>query len=299
VSKVVATSWRPDDLIGLSGLAADRALKQFRLRVFAHAMTLLIGIFSLLSENSYFAYGCAAAAAITELSAWMFRRQGSALQEWSARARRHGMLADAFGRAVEPVDAADLAAAIHVALPTEEERAHYARFYSSEKPHGFDRLCEHIRESAFWSKHLYNDAAKNSLRSFLIFIAIAFLLALLAPLLQSTMPLYLPRALILVFAFLSSTDWLGDYLAFSSSSDQCDTIDRRLAQLPQSFDSLNPQSLAPMLLIFSDYVDAIGSAPLIPTGVYESSKAKLGELWIARQASLTNSSQTAEVVHEP
>jgi hypothetical protein len=270
------------DLIALSGVAASRATLRFRYRVAAHFVTLVVGMLAMASDSPAFGYGCAVAAALSELAAYTFRRSGSDLQGLSEMARRHGMLADAFGGPVEHVDATDISAQFDVELTEDELASRYGDFYASRKGHGFDRLCDHLQESAFWSKHLYGEAAKRSLTFFLLFFVAAMVLALLTPLFRADQPLYLPRALILIFAFLSSVDWLGDYLAFSSAKSQAEAVDRRLAHLPQAFNALHPKTLAPSLSVFSDYVVARASAPLIPSAVYSKHRDRLNRLWSQR-----------------
>lgn len=270
------------DLIALSGVAADRATARFHRRVVAHLATLAIGLVAMSSDSPTFGYGCAVAAVLTELAAYTFRRRSSDLQGLSEMARRHGMLADAFGGPVELIDATDISAQFDVELTEDELATRYAGYYASTKSQGFDRLCDHLQESAFWSKHLYGEAAKRSLLFFLTFFVSTLALAFLTPVFQPDKPLYLPRSLILIVAFLASVDWLGDYLAFSSAKSQAEAVDRRLTHRPHRYSALNPKTLAPILSIFSDYVVARASAPLIPRSVYEKNRDRLNRLWSHR-----------------
>lgn len=270
------------DLIALSGVAANRATRLFRYRVVAHLATLAIGLVATLSETPAFGYVCAVVAAISEFIAYTYRRKASDLQDLSEMARRHGMLSDAFGGPIEYIDATDIVAQSDVNVLDKELETRSANYYASKKEVGFDRLCDHLQETAFWSKHLYAEAARRSLNFFFWFSAITLVLAFLAPLLTWDKPLYVPRSLVLIIAFIASVDWLGDYLAFSAARTQAEAVDRRVFHLPPTLSPRNPKSLASLLSIFGDYVVARASAPLIPSSIYLKSRDRLNKLWDER-----------------
>jgi hypothetical protein len=145
-------------------------------------------------------------------------------------------------------------------------------------------LCEHLQENAFWGKHLYRAAAKRY--SFIVygFIAGVIVAALVAiPLAPRAGAPTIARIVVVALTLGAVLTQLNDILSWKAAATKIENLDRRLEPLgTRSDDELKASGLESLFAIFGQYSITTSTAPPIPRKIYQSSRARLNDLWKER-----------------
>lgn len=268
-------------LLALSRSETEEAKRFFQLRVYAHGATLVLGISAIFLSDPA-AYVLAALALVLEAVAWTLRKVGSQRQEQGEKGRRRALLMEAYGDTQEPIDVTDLrhdfSERAERAAPNHEDPS----YWSTTASFGPKRLVGQLQESAFWSKHLYREAAKDATKLSVALGLLASVILLAAMLMNfDEARLAVARIVVAFLAFLITVDGVTRSLAWSSAARQASDIDRRLEQC-------DPDGSEAVLAIWGDYSVATANAPPTPTSVYLKNKDRLEREWSARQGRSSN-----------
>jgi hypothetical protein len=185
---------------------------------------------------------------------------------------------EAYGDTTEPIDVTDLRhgfsnRAERTALDHEDPS-----YWSTTTPVGPKRLVAQLQESAFYSKHLYREAAKDATKVSVALGVVAAALLLAAILVDSDEArLAVTRAIVVFLVFLITVDGTARALAWGGAAQQASDVDRRLERC-------DPDGSEAVLAIWGDYSVATANAPPIPTPVYRKHKDRLEREWADRQA---------------
>jgi hypothetical protein len=268
-------------LLALARSETEEARRFFRLRIYAHGVTLVLGIPAIFVPGAA-AYVLAVLALMSEAVAWTLRKLGSHHQERGERGRRRALLMEAYGDTQEPIDVTDLrhdfSDRAERAAPGHEDPS----YWSTTAPFGPKRLVGQLQESAFWSKHLFGEAAKDAAKISTALGLLAVLILLAAMLVDpDEVRLAVARIVVVFLAFLITVDCVSRALAWSAAARQASEVDRRL-------EHCDPDGSEAVLAIWGDYGVATATAPPIPTHVYLKNKDRLEREWSSRHAGSSN-----------
>jgi hypothetical protein len=263
-------------LLALSRAETEEAKRLFQLHLYAHAAALILGIPAIF-VSGVATYVLAVAALISEAVAWTLRKTGSERQEQGEKARRRALLMEAYDDTTEPIDVTDL----RHGFSNRAERAAIDHedpsYWSTTAPVGPKRLVEQLQESAYYSKHLYRETAKDATKISVALGAVAIALLLATVLVDSDAArLAVTRIVVVFLAFLITVDGVTLALAWGSAAQQAGNVDRRLERC-------DPDGSEAVLAIWGDYSVATATAPPIPTPVYGKHKERLEQEWADRQ----------------
>lgn len=204
---------------------------------------------------------------------WHLRGVGLGLHRLADEARRRATLIDALGESAERLDVANIRAAISKRACRAAASKNRSGYWAATAPQGTDRLLEQLQESAFWSKHLYAAAARETFKvlgATVLSLALIGLLGLVV--FSGETDLAVARVLVVALSALIGLDVLGHARAWQTAAREAERVDRRL-------EALDPGALEPLVAVVSDYAVATTSAPPIPNRVYAAEKERLDELW--------------------
>jgi len=259
-------------LLGLARAGSEAAKNWSRLRFISQIAVLACGLLAFFVSGAP-AYFAAVGALVAQLASWVCALRAQQVHQQAEQVRRRAILFDALGGTAERLDVTDL-----WRLFDEKTRARAASldepdYYASTRDPGPDRLMEILKESTFWSKHLYAVSARRAFKGVAAVIACVLIFALLVlPNTSGEIPLLIARGLVLFLGFVVGVDQLGRAIAWTDAKNRLEALHRRLELA--SLDDMEP-----CLAIFSDYTAATSLAPPIPTTVYESEREGLNSLW--------------------
>jgi hypothetical protein len=214
-----------------------------------------------------------------EVGAWQLRRAALAKHRLADQARRRALLINALGTSSERLDVADLRGSFSKKA-CEKASVITRPGYWAQGGGGLADVLANLQESAFWSKHLYGQAAKR-MWGIAAGSALALSGIIFAGLLFSSgdTELAVARVFVVALSLLIGLDLLGQALAWSLAAREAGTVDRRL----QHLDGAALED--PLLAIIADYAVATSIAPPIPDFFYERDEDKLDALWRNHRAS--------------
>lgn len=265
-------------LVSLARAELEDAKTWFRLRLYAHIATLVVVLGAQYAPEKG-AYVLGLIALVLQVIAWALRRRALSRQALGEEAKRRALLADALGVEAEPREAADIRARMSKAAVRAAASMDDLNYYASKRAPGLLRLRDHLQESTFWSKHLYEAAAQRASLAILPLITVPILiLFFLAPFATGSTIFITAKVLLVAMSFVPSSDQLSNSFAWSSAARKCDQLDRRV-------DSIAEGTWGPALAVFADYALATGTAPPIPTKIYEARRDELNRQWDGRMQS--------------
>ena len=215
-------------------------------------------------------------AVLTEAWAWFLRDQADSIHHTAEQARRSALLVDAFGSSVEPAEAMDIRATLPQSVLRRADTAASMPYYSSSRPPGPARLCDVLLESAFWSEHLYRQAALVGLILAVIpFVVLAILIAAIGPFTSPVLNLLVARIVVAGLAVFVSIDQITEAAGWWRAS-RVATHTRSV--LARSKAAVNQD----MLAIFAEYAVGTASAHPIPEWIYQMKRSALTSAWKQR-----------------
>lgn len=274
-----ATPEQQSSLLALSRAASEGAKTIFAACLYTRYAVLLTGCAALFFPPSLdkAIYVLSVVTIALEALVCFLTRCAQSKHELGEAARRHAMLADAFGDFPEPVQDAELRRRFS---KSDERRAvplENPNYYASEESPGLARLADHLQESAFWSKDLYERAAS---RTYIRFTILAFGVVAAAliglPTVAGEIALFIARSIVLVLGVIISVDVLGRALSWAEASRQAERVDSRLGAAGAR------RSPKVLLGILADYAVATAACPPIPTGLHQKEYERLNKLWEQR-----------------
>ncbi len=261
----------PASLLALSRAEQEVAKRAFSASRFAHVATLAISVVTLFVTGEG-AYYLALAALAAELVAWALRLRGERLHALGEEGRRRALLADALGRPEAALALRDLRSRFtrraERLAPQWDDEGYYA---TQEEP-GLERLCAEMRESAFFSEHLYRLAWRASIGiagALIVLVVLALLIVIGAG--SSDATLQVARVGVIFLSFLVFSDALTQSSAWWEASERSHDVYCRLAN------GLAEEATA--LAVFGDYSVATATTPPIPTVLYRLEKERLERAW--------------------
>jgi hypothetical protein len=267
-------------LPALAKAGSEIAQIYFNRRRVAYFGALFVALLMLLPIG-VFAYGLAVVAMITEILAWWFRNKGEHYHSLSRELMRRAMLFNAFGKSEESLDVTDLLNSFGEEKLTQKASLLDEKFHYPEEYYMGKKLLDNLQESAFWSKHLFEIAARRTFwLLLLIFFAVIVVVLLIAPLVINQAVSLIPNIILVFLAFVIA-DELSTAFAWQEAVNRCDALDRRLEKILAKG---NEPSQEVILAIFSDYAVATAAAPPIPKDIYEAERDHLNESWDNRMA---------------
>lgn len=259
-------------LLGLARAGSESAKRWSRLRLIAHVAVLACGLLALFLANTP-AYLAAVAALAGQVASWVCGLRAQQVHQQAELVRRRALLVDALGETAERLDVTDLWRLFDKSTRKRAEALHEPDYYASTLDPGPDRLMGILKESMFWSKHLYATSARRASWGVAAVITGVLIVAILVlPSMSGEVPLLLARGLVVFLGFVVGVDQLGTAIAWTDAKNQLEALHRRLELV--SLDDMEP-----CLAIFADYTAATSLAPPIPTSVYESEREGLNSLW--------------------
>lgn len=250
----------------------EDAKRWFRWRFWAHAAALLAAYFATFSPVVV-AYIALVSMLVLEIGAWILRYTGQQLKTVADEGRRRTLVVEALGIPEDPLDAANLRSRFSSWAKQNAEKWEDSTYFSGNLPPGVERLQNFLTESAFWSSHLYKQAATQALRFHLVLLSLLLIGLLVAfPLLPDTYSLVFARAFVLMLASLQIADQLQRILDWFVAAKEADQTVNRLSRT-------EVRSWESTILAFSDYHVATSKVEPIPTKVYTANKDQLNNLW--------------------
>jgi len=225
-----------------------------------------------------FVYGLTVFALLTEVSAWWFRYVGENYHRLSRELMRRAMLQDAFGQLSETLDVTDLLHKFDTLKQKAkqlDENFFYNGYYDSGKDKGTARLLENLQQSAFWSKHLFDIAARRVLLPLgIISLLVAVVVFFIAPVAFNVTVSFTPKIIMLFLAFVIA-DELSFALAWLMAAKRSEVLDLRL----EGKTNLNDPPQDFLLATFADYCVLTAAAPPLSDRIYKSERERLNRLW--------------------
>ncbi len=152
-------------------------------------------------------------------------------------------------------------------------------YYASTKPPGLPRLADHLQQSAFWSHHLYDNAARGLAKRLAVVGVLVVCVLSGAALLLGALPLIAVQLVIAWVAGFIAIDWLGTLLAWKAAAAEAARTDARLR-------GEGEPRWENVMAVFGDYNVVVASVPPIPTDIHAREEKKLSDLWEARYESM-------------
>lgn len=271
-------------LPALAKAGSEIAQLYFSRRRIAHFGALGASLILLFLSNPIIVYGLTTIALLIEIVAWWLRYQGEYYHRLSREIIGLARLEDAFGKQGDSLYTTDLLYRFGKGL---EQRARQldkifsnkGGYYTSDQSQGEARFVENLQESAFFSKHLYNVAARRTFKLVgLVSLFVILSVFLIAPVaLPHEKIILIPKLALILLAFVIS-DELGSAIAWKTAADCSEEVDQYLEKVKQS-----NLSQVVMLTMLGNYVTATAAAPPIPKHIYELERERLGKLWNDRK----------------
>jgi hypothetical protein len=248
----------------------------FKIVPLCHAAAALLTILALFVSLTL-AYVLAVVVLVCQAAVWLLRRKALGLHRLADQARRRALLIDALGETKERLDVADLRGGFSKRACEKAEGTSRPNYWGNDLPQGPERLLRSLQESAFWSKYLYDKAARRMIRigaGVLVALALVALLGYLV--FSGNASLAVPRVLVVVLSFFIGLDVFGQAFAWQTAAKEAAEADRRLDRLDTE--------LQPMLAVVADYAIATSSAAPIPDALYKAEHDRLNKLWSEHRA---------------
>jgi hypothetical protein len=267
-------------LLALSCAASEGSKTIFKWRFGTRLAVLATGCGALFIPTNWdmMVYALSVLALILEGIVWLLTHYAQSKHRLGDAARRHAMLADAFGDP-EPLEDAELRRQFS---KSDERRAallENPNYYASTASHGLARLAKHLQESAFWSKDLYQRAAARTYGLFALLATGVLACALLAlPTVANESALLIARVIVLVLGVVIGVDLLGRAISWAEAARQAERVDARLRP------SGARRSTRVMLGILAEYAVATAGCPPIPTDLHMKEFDRLNKLWGQRRS---------------
>ncbi|WP_272027154.1 hypothetical protein [Kocuria rosea] len=265
-------------ILALSRAEQERSKKLMSRRLYAHGVTLALGIAALWLSEPY-TYGAAVGALVSEALAWSFRR---AAQEGHVRAeegRRRALVAREMGADVGSLVTAELLAQFssksrQIAPQWEDDD-----YYSTKGRPAPERFQAALQESAFWSSRLYEIAARRGyIRLGALTAVLIMLLLVLGAAGGGDFLVVAARVATVFFVTLIGIDEIGQVSGFQDAA----RVSRRTVQ---ELERIDPRRHEQMLNVFADYAVATATAAPIPTKIYKQHHDVIEDAWKIRQSS--------------
>jgi len=259
-------------LLALSRAEQECAKSWFVRSRLAHVLTLALTLPTLFVEGEW-TYFLVLAAVTSEVVAWSYRIFADRRHSLAEEGRRRALLEDGLGTSTDQLALRDLR--LQFSKKAEKMAPAYenAHYYSSEEPAGPARLRAAMRESAFWSGHLYGAAANAAgiVAGVLLVLVLAALLAVIGTN-SASASVAVARIGALFLSFLVFSDIATQALAWSDAATKSKDVYLRLQA-----EDLRDQSAA--LAVFSDYSVATATTPPIPTFLYQRHYEHIERAW--------------------
>lgn len=266
-------------LLALSRAASEGAKTIFAWRLRSRVAVLATGCGALFlpTERDKAAYVLSVAALLLEVLVWVLNRLGQEKHELGETARRHAMLASAFGESPEPTEERDLRSRFSGSDELRANKLEDPTYYASSAAPGLPRLSELLRESSFWSKDLYDKAASRTYKLFALQIggvAVAALAAL--PTTGDDASLLIARVVVVVLGVYIGMNVFGRARSWAGAARQAEIIYRRLLAA-----GTRPSNKV-LLGILADYSVATAVCTPIPADLHRREHDRLNRLWAQR-----------------
>ena len=264
-------------VLGLSRAEQERAKRLLRDRLYAHSATLLLGLVSLVLPDPW-VYAAAVAAFVTEGAAWWLRSSGLDAHTLAEAGRRRALIERELGK-----DADSLGTALLT-----NEFSDWARQHESQV--GRPRLLRDHWPSrprtppscTPGKRVLVKSALPRSGSGELIrlcgILAIIVIAALLLGVVTAgSAETLAARAVTVAVGTLIAVDEVSVVLSLFGAARVAERVVRQL-------DTLQPDDLGQMLVVFADYSVATALGSPIPTRLYLAQHDRIDTIWHARSS---------------
>jgi len=263
-------------LLALGRAASEGAKQVLGWRLKTRLLVLAVGCAALFVPQSWaeVIYVLSVVALVLEVVVWILSQWGHEKHVLGEQARRHAMVASAFGESPEPVEERELRSKFS---KSDERRAAILddpHYYASDTEAGLPRLSELLQESAFFSKHLYKKAASRACVLVAVLlggVAVAALIAL--PTTAGDTSLLIARLVVVVLGVFIGIDVLGRARSWDGAAREVEAVYRRLGATGAR------RSSKVLMGILADYSVTTADCPPIPTDIHEREREGLDRLW--------------------
>jgi hypothetical protein len=263
------------DLLELA-TAEDENAKRILFKVVPLCHLAALTILALFASLPW-AYFLAVAVLLCQALVWFLRGKAYGLHRLADQARRRALLIDALGETKERLDVAELRRRFSTWACGRAQGTSRPNYWGNDLPKGSERLLRGLQESAFWSKDLYEKAARRMFVIAGVVVAALILVALLGlAVFSGDTSLAVARVIVVALSFGIGLDILGQAFAWHTAAREAAEADRRLDRLDTE--------LEPMLAVVADYAIATSSAPPIPDAFYTAEHDRLNRLWNQHRA---------------
>jgi len=272
-------------LPALAKAVSEVAQSYFRYRQITHLIALCVALLTLFVA-SFLVYWLLVIAIIAEVLAWWFLYIGEHHHHLSRELTRVGLLSNVFDK--EPLDITDLLFSIDNKVQQnaiELDKIYKGEYYdNSDTFDDVTKFLNHLRESAFWSKHLYNKAAQHTFK-WLGFIALIVIVILffVVPVIFDEGATLVPKMTVFFLVFVIS-DELKTAFAWWKAGIRSDKVDKHLDKIIE----LKKYSQRDVLALFGDYSVATAEAPPIPSYIFKMERDRLNHLWKLKNQAVLN-----------
>lgn len=238
----------------------------------AQALILCVALTVVFASDDRWIYGLTVLNLIIAVAWRYFAAVAKRSHELGEKARRAVLYHIGMGVELSKSSERELIASFSTSIAGEGEDGVY---YASVREAGQEKLAEMIEESAFWSGHLFAVCARRHWIYFSTSLIVAIVLLLAIPLIGGTTYfLSFSQTVCVVLTWLVSSSLLESAQAFQEGAHTASIIETRLANSPEGPD---------VLVTVADYNSLVERMPTIPSGIYESNRERLNELWGQRE----------------
>ena len=262
-----------DNLQSLSSAVLDSAKTKVTQKNALHFLTFTFVALSVVITGHWL-YILAVAAFISEFFSWVVSWSADNKKSLGQELLRLNILQQAFGSRMS-VDIAYLKSKITESEYLQAGQYKQDNYYATAQQNPEKRLVEILRESCFWSQHLYQKCSSSAvLTSAGLLLAIVILTVTGLTLVETDINYSIPRLSLLFLMFFPLWSSIDNAIKYSSAARKLAGIDQRIGNI-----GYEP---AGILSIFSEYNIVTSGTPLIPQKVYDREQMKLNSLWNER-----------------
>jgi len=207
--------------------------------------------------------------------AWFFMSEESKMSHSTAeRARRAIVIRNGLGIKLGSKPYSDLVM-LFKASSDNARQWEDKEYFKSESEYGNQKLAEIVEESAFWSKFLLQEYAKNTWLHFSSVLVVSIIALFLITFFDFTqLGKTIGQIFCLILMWLITGNLFSKALKLTSSSSAVNSIEERLNNLIQGGEVKDD-----IIIYMSDYNSVIEGTPVIPSKIYLKNKDKLNCLW--------------------
>ncbi|PTP90347.1 hypothetical protein [Vibrio splendidus] len=259
----------------LSSAVLDNAKKHSKFEIVLHLITFICAALSIFITGNWL-YIMALTAMLTEFSAWIISKTTNNKKSLGQELIRLNIIKNAYGSDMS-VDLAYLKSRVTSDEFKKASKFENNNYYATDEFAPEERLVAIIRESCFWSQHLYQASKQRAIRhSILLAVLIVALIITGLSLTPNDANYSVPRLALLFLMFFPLWTGIDKAISFGNATSKLTSIDQQLGAYKLATPNL--------LSLFAEYNVVTSNTPLIPQEVFDSEREKLNALWDERVA---------------